>query len=76
MSALKNHRKITSGKIWDSYFETAKKGGLYPDEKGRPIFNANDKEYVVISYDHFNAHFSRYSDENAIFSMRIAEVKK
>lgn len=76
MSTLKNHRKITSGKIWISYFKAAKSQKLYPNEKGQPVFESDGKDYVVTSYDHFNAHFSGYSDENAIFSMRIAEVKK
>ena len=88
MSTLKNHRTIKSGKLWNAYFEQAKTGhlGFEVVEKKAPFgrrwhyeenyntFRSNEKIYAVKGFDHFNGHFSNFTDESAIQAIHIAEV--
>ena len=37
-------------------------------------FRCNGKEYAIISFDHFNGHFSGFKDPAAIFGIEIAEI--
>lgn len=84
---LKNTRKVKSGKIFNAYFEACEndKLGRVKVKKGLPFgrgyyeeeytsFQWNGKTFAVMGYDHYNAHFSGYTDRNAIFGLYIAEV--
>ncbi len=88
MPTLKNHRTIESGKLWNAYFSQAKadkldfeviekkapfglRGGT---EKTVQTFNCDGKKYAVKGFDHFNAHFSGFTDESSIYGIHIAEV--
>lgn len=84
MPTLKNHRKVESGKIFDAYFNA--EHFQTQIEKKRPFglrggweetvtaFNFNGKTYAVTGYDHFNGHFSGFTDRAAIFGIYIAEI--
>ena len=89
MATLKNNRTIKSGgKLWRAYFEQAKAGQLdfeviekkaafglgYGSEKTVQTFECDGKKYAVKGYDHFNAHFSGFTDESAIYGIHIAEI--
>ena len=88
MATLKNHRTIESGKLWDAYFTQAKSGQLDFEliekkapfglrggtEKTMKTFEFNGKKYSVKGFDHFNAHFSGFTDESSIYGIHIAEV--
>ena len=89
MAKLTNRRRIESGKLWDAYFKAAKGDNLHECEieKKGPFgltkhdeikvytsFVCDGREYAVISYDHFNGHFSRFADESAIYGIEIATV--
>lgn len=83
MATLKNYRKVESGRIFNAYFDAQHYQTQV--EKGRPFgrgtyqvtvdaFDFNGKTYAVLSYDHFNGHFSGFLDRNAVFGLYIAEV--
>ena len=87
MNTLKNHRKVESGKIFNAYFESCndKKLDTVIVEKVRPFgrgrynqeytsFEWNGKTFAVTGYDHYNGHFSGYTDRSSIYGLYIAEV--
>lgn len=88
MTTLKNYRTVESGHIWNSYFNAAQSGNLDFEviekkapfglrggsEETMPTFKSGGKTYAVRGYDHFNAHFSGFTDETAIYGLHIAEV--
>ena len=87
MNTLKNNRKVESGKIFNAYFEACENGKLdrVIVEKGRPFgrgywveeytsFEWNGKTFAVLGYDHYNGHFSGFTDGAAIYGLYIAEV--
>ena len=87
MKTLKNNRKVTKGHIFNAYFEACEHGILsrVKVSKGLPFgrgnyekeyscFNWDNKTFAVLGYDHFNAHFSGYSDRSSIYGLHIAEV--
>lgn len=88
MATLKNYRTVESGRIWNDYFKAAKSDSFDFEviEKKAPFglrggseitmktFESNGKTYAVRGYDHFNAHFSGFTDETAIYGLHIAEV--
>lgn len=87
MKNLKNNRKVKSGKIFNAYFAACENDKLDTVivEKGLPFgrgfyskeyraFEWNGKTFVVTGYDHYNGHFSRFRDRNAIYGLYIAEV--
>lgn len=84
---LKNTRKVKSGKIFNAYFEAYEndKLGVVTVKKALPFgrgcveeeytsFPWNGKTFVVTGYDHYNGHFSGFTDRNAIYGLYIAEV--
>src|SRR5699024_5347657 len=75
MNTLKNNRKVESGKIFNAYFEACENDKLYRVlvEKGLPFgrgyktkeysaFEWNGKTFAVLGYDHYNGHFSGFTD--------------
>jgi len=84
---LKNYRKVSSGMIYESYFKAANSDKINFEliEIGLPfggskevvykVFEAeNGKNYAVRGFEHYNGHFSGFTDENSIISISIAEV--
>lgn len=87
MKKLKNNRKVESGKIFNAYFKACENDKLdrVIVEKGLPFgqgyyvreytsFEWNGKTFAVTGYDHYNGHFSGFTDRAAIFALYIAEV--
>jgi len=84
---FKNRRKIKKGKIFNAYFDACRKKTLDQIlwEKQLPFgtgykdvelttFDYKGKTYAVMSYDHFNGHFSGFSDPASVFGLTISEV--
>lgn len=87
MKTLKNNRKVESGKIFNSYFDACEndKLGRVIVKKGLPFgreyveeeytsFEWDGKTFAITGYDHYNGHFSGFTDRAAIFGLYIAEV--
>lgn len=82
--ALKNYRKIESGRIFDAFFSEEEVevtvtvnpafGRGWPYEKKMQGFEYKGKTYVVRGFDHFNAHFSGFRDRATIYGIFIAEL--
>ena len=88
MNRLKNKRKVEEGsKIFDAYFGACENdnldtvvvfiGGSF-GFGGKimeyPCFKWNEKTFAVTGYDHYNGHFSGYTNRADIFELYIAEV--
>lgn len=76
---LGKRRKVTGGHLYDAYF---KQEGFLMDilVKNKPTtkraFIWNGGTYIVMSYDHFNGHFSGFRDRNAIYGLYISKLKQ
>lgn len=81
MATLKRERKVQEGSmIFDAYFEgTYQKNitvgkGWAATQTAKDCFKVGEKEYAVTGYDHYNGHFSGFTDRGAIFGIFVAEV--